>query len=49
MRGNRLEARCAGTTVSCVDEDRPYLSGEVGVAVRSGSTALIERIRVKGV
>ena len=49
VRGNRLEARCAGTTVSCVDEDRPYLSGEVGVAVRNGSTALIERIRVKGV
>lgn len=49
VRGNRLEARCAGTTVSCVDADRPYLSGEVGVAVRNGSTALIERIRVKGV
>ena len=49
VRGNRLEARCAGAYVACEDNDRPYLNGEVGVGVRNGSTALIERIRVKGV
>lgn len=49
VRGNHIEARCAGTSVSCEDTDRPYLEGEVGVAVREGSAALVERIRVKGV
>ena len=49
VRGSHIEARCAGTSVSCEDTDRPYLEGEVGVAVREGSAALVERIRVKGV
>ncbi len=48
VRGNRIEAHCAGTTLACTDDDHPYLRGAVGVSVRDQSTALIESIRVKG-
>ena len=49
VRGNRIEARCVGIILTCEDNDCPYLEGEVGVCVRNNSTALVERIRVKGV
>ena len=48
VRGSRITAACGGAEVSYQDEDRPYLYGAVGVGVRDGSTALVERIRVKG-
>ncbi len=48
VRGDTITARCGAVTLSCRDEDRPYLRGAVGVAVRDRSAALIESIRVKG-
>ena len=48
VRGNQLTARCGNVSLSCLDTDRPWLRGAVGVAVRNGSTALVESIRVKG-
>lgn len=50
VRGREISARCGGVTVCCTDDsERPYLNGAVGVAVRSGSEALLESIRVRGV
>ena len=49
VRGARITARCAGTTITCEDPDRPYLEGEVGVRVADHSSAVLERIAVKGV
>lgn len=48
VQGNQISARCGNVQISCADNDHPYLRGAVGVGVRDGSTALIERIRVKG-
>ena len=47
-RGNQLTVCCGEISLSCRDTDRPWLRGAVGVAVRDGSTALVESIRVKG-
>lgn len=48
VRGGRITANCGGVSLSCEDKEHPYLHGAVGVAVREGSTALVESIRVRG-
>ena len=47
VRGNCITAHCGAVTLTCRDEDHPWLRGAVGVAVRDHSTALIESIRIK--
>ena len=47
-RGNQITARCGPVALTVKDEDHPWLRGAVGVAVREGSTALIESVRIRG-
>ena len=48
VKGNRIHARCGDAAVEWEDRERPYLHGAVGVAVREGSRASVERIAVRG-
>lgn len=48
LRGNHMTVSCSGTVLAYTDEDRPYLNGCVGMAVRNHSIAIVDKIRIKG-
>jgi ADP-ribosylglycohydrolase len=48
VKGNRIEAGCAGAKIDYTDESDPYLTGAVGVSVLDGSHASYRYIRIHG-
>ncbi len=46
LSGNTIAARVGGCEISVVDEDKPWLSGAVGLAVREGSHCALRQIKV---
>ena len=46
VKGNRIEAECAGAKIAYTDESDPYLTGSVGVSVLDGSHASYRYIQI---
>ncbi len=45
--GNQIEAAVGDVKLEITDEDRPYLSGAIGVSIEKGSHTAYRMIRVK--
>lgn len=47
--GNRIQAEIQGTVLGVLDQDRPYLAGCIGLAVREGSRSYCRTLEIKSV
>lgn len=47
VNGNRIRAEFEGGCLEATDDNRPYLTGSVGISVRNGSHAKYRKIEVK--
>ena len=47
VTGNRIQAKLQNTVLTVLDQDRPYLAGCIGLAVREGSRFYCRSIEIK--